>query len=675
VHIPDGYLSPVSCAALYAADLPVWGVAAKRVTKVVKSRDVPLLAIGAAFCFLTMMFNVPVPGGTTAHAVGAVLVAVLLGPSAAIIAVSAALAVQALFFGDGGVLALGANVFNMAIVMTLVGYGVYRLVARGSGLASGRRALAAGLGGYAGLNAAALCAAVEFGLQPVLFHAADGTPLYAPFHLSQALPPMMLAHLTAAGGVECAMTLGIVAYLQRANLPLLRLNHAGVAELGSDPAPRRHSGWRWGLLALGVMGILTPLGLLASGGAFGEAGPGRLDLARYQLSAVPAGLRHYAGIWHHALLNGYGFAGSSHPVIGYLVSAAVGAGVIGAMVLAPAAFRRLGRRWVPRAAGTVEAPATPQDPAMSPSPGRVPAWLLAEQVDLGSGAGPSRRRKGSFVDKTLNGAAGVLRQAIFAEDLSSGGGLLQRMDPRTKLVSVIALLVAAGLVRHIPVLLAMYAGALVLAAASRVPLGFFVKRVWLFIPIFTGIVVLPATLSIVTPGHIVVHLGHWWFGHEVGVTRQGLLAAGLIVTRVAVSISLVVLLTLTTPWSKLLGALRALFVPRIFVLVLGMCYRYIFHLLNAVTDMYTARKARSGGRGQRRDVAAGRSLVAASAGALFGKASALSEEVHMAMTSRGYTGSVATVGQRRLRAVDIAWALACLAVAVAAVGGDRVLGH
>ncbi|MCW3037206.1 MAG: cobalt transporter, permease protein CbiQ [Actinobacteria bacterium] len=674
MHIPDGYLSPVTCAALYAADLPVWAVAAKRVNRVVKTRDVPLLAVGAAFCFLTMMFNVPVPGGTTAHAVGAVLVAILLGPSAAIIAVSAALAVQALFFGDGGVLALGANVFNMAVVMTLAGYGIYRLLARGSGLASPRRALAAGLGAYAGLNAAALCAAVELGLQPALFHAADGTPLYAPFHLSQALPPVMLAHLTVAGGVELAMTLGIVAYLQRANLPLLAGSHPRLREPEPGQAPRRRTGWRWGLAALGAMAVLTPLGLLASGGAFGEAKPGQLDLARYHLKAVPAGLRHYAGVWHHALLDGYGFAGGSHPVIGYLVSAAAGAGAIAAVFLAVFAFRR----WMPRPV----APAEPAGPPVSSRAGAVPAWLLAPQVDLAPGAHAGGRRGGGrragFVDKTLNGAAAVMRQAIFAEDTSQGGGLLQRIDARIKVVSVVALLVAAGLVRHIPVLLVLYAGALALAAASRIPLGFFVRRVWLFIPIFTGIVVLPATLSIVTPGHIQVHLGHWWFGHEVGITSQGLLAAGLIVTRVAVSISLVVLLTLTTPWSKLLAALRALFVPRIFVVVLGMCYRYIFHLLNAVTDMYTARKARGGGRRggrQRRDVAAGRSLVAASAGALFGKASALSEEVHMAMTSRGYTGNIANLGQRRLHAIDLAWGLTCVAVAVAALGGDRVLGR
>ena len=89
---------------------------------------------------------------------------------------------------------------------------------------------------------------------------------------------------------------------------------------------------------------------------------------------------------------------------------------------------------------------------------------------------------------------------MFSEDVAAQGGLLQRVDPRVKLVGLLLLLVATGLVHHVAVLVAVYAATLLLAAASGLPLGFFVKRVWLFVPIFTGIVVLPATLSIVTPG-------------------------------------------------------------------------------------------------------------------------------------------------------------------------------
>jgi cobalt ECF transporter T component CbiQ len=302
----------------------------------------------------------------------------------------------------------------------------------------------------------------------------------------------------------------------------------------------------------------------------------------------------------------------------------------------------------------------------------TPDWLLRGEVGLCPCGCIGRRRKGSFVEKTLNGGAGVLRQAMFSDDTAARPGLLQRLDPRVKVVSLLGLLVTAALVRHIPVLAAMYLGTLLLAAASGLSLAFFVKRVWLFVPIFTGVIVLPATFSFVTHGHIVVPLGSW-FGHRVGVTSQGLTTAGLIVIRVATSISLVVLLTLTTPWTKLLAALRSLFVPRMFILVLGMAYRYLFHLLGSVTDMYTARKARM--VGVEADVASGRAFVSASAGALFGKAHALSEEVHMAMVARGYTGEARGLARFRFRALDAGWCVVTVVTAVLVLGGDRALGR
>jgi cobalt/nickel transport system permease protein len=344
MHIPDGYLSPQSCGVLGAAMVPAWATAGRRVRKVVKNRYVPLVAIGAAYSFMVMMFNVPIPDGTTAHAVGGVLVAVVLGPWAAVVAVSIALLIQALFFGDGGVLAYGANAFNMAFVMPMAGYGVYWALTRNVSLASPRRPFSAGLGAYIGLNAAALCAAIEFGVQPTLFHSANGTPLYAPFHLTQTIPAMMLAHLTVAGLVELALTAGAVAYLQRANLPLLRINHGAVPDTADELGPRARLGWRWAVAGLGTLIALAPLGLLAPGAAFGEDSPGDLDLAKYHLDAVPVGLRHYAGFWHNALFDGYGFSHDRHPTIGYLVSAFVGVAAIAVVILAVATFTRIIRR-------------------------------------------------------------------------------------------------------------------------------------------------------------------------------------------------------------------------------------------------------------------------------------------------------------------------------------------
>lgn len=307
----------------------------------------------------------------------------------------------------------------------------------------------------------------------------------------------------------------------------------------------------------------------------------------------------------------------------------------------------------------------------APAKTGAPQWLLQGEPGLCQCMTIGKKRKGSFVAKTLAGASGVLRQAISSEEVAAQKGLLQRIDARIKLVTLVGLLVAIGLLHSLPLLVLGYGMTLVLAAASRLPVWFFIKRVWLFIPIFTGIVVLPATLSVITPGNVVLPL--WtWHGVEQGFTEQGLHSAGLIITRVATSISLVVLLTLTTSWVRLLAALRALGVPKIFVLIIGMAYRYLFLLLDTVDDIYTARKSRT--LRPERDTKQGRKFVAAGAGTLFGKAHQVSEEVHQAMVARGFTGNARTLDEFKLRTVDAAWAVGAVAVAAALLFADRLLG-
>src|SRR5579862_894380 len=139
MHIPDGYLSPATCAALYAGSAPFWYTSLRRLKRALNSHMVPLLSVFAAFSFVVMMFNLPLPGGTTGHAVGVGIAAVVLGPWAAMLAISIALVIQALFFGDGGITAIGANCFNMAIAGSLVAYSAYRLIAGRAPLASTRR--------------------------------------------------------------------------------------------------------------------------------------------------------------------------------------------------------------------------------------------------------------------------------------------------------------------------------------------------------------------------------------------------------------------------------------------------------------------------------------------------------------------------------------------------------
>lgn len=351
MHIPDGYLSPTTCAALYASAGPFWYVAMRQVRRVLHTRMVPLLSVFAAFSFVIMMFNLPLPGGTTGHAVGVAIATIVLGPWASVLAISVALLIQAVFFGDGGITALGANCFNMAIVGSFVAYIVYRIVAGNSPLTSARRVFAAALAGYAAINASALCAAIEFGIQPILFHDTTGAPLYAPYPLQIAIPAMMIGHLTFAGLAELIISGGVISYLQRTDPSLLVTTAPGVRfDPRSDfPGDSEQRGdWR-GLRALwmglAALMILTPLGLLAAGTAWGEWGAA--DFAdpsvRVQIaaasgniappSAPPQGLARLATVWS-APFPDYAPRFLKSPSFGYIMSAMMGTGLIILLFLA-----------------------------------------------------------------------------------------------------------------------------------------------------------------------------------------------------------------------------------------------------------------------------------------------------------------------------------------------------
>jgi cobalt/nickel transport system permease protein len=221
MHIPDGYLGPATSGLFYALMLPIWTLASRIVKKTLKARQAPLLAIGAAFSFVIMMLNVPIPGGSTGHAVGGVLVAILLGPWAACIAITVALVVQALLFGDGGVTAIGANCFNMAFVLPFAGYYVYRAISHNAPVDSNKRVLAAGVAAYIGLNVAAFLTGVEFGLQPLFHHTASGQALYCPYGLNVAVPAMAGEHLLIFGWIEAVVTALVVKYIQKHSPELL----------------------------------------------------------------------------------------------------------------------------------------------------------------------------------------------------------------------------------------------------------------------------------------------------------------------------------------------------------------------------------------------------------------------------------------------------------------------
>ena len=211
MHIPDGYLGPQTYIPLYGISIGFWAIAQKKLKKQLSLKHIPYVAMAAAFSFLIMMFNIPTPGGTTGHAVGAGIIAILLGPWTAVLAVSVVLIIQALVFGDGGITAVGVNCFNMAVVMPFVSYWIFKLI-KGKAKGGGRLAVAAFLSGYLGLVVAALMTAVEFGIQPLIATGASGRPLYAPYPLSIAVPAMALEHLFPFGIVEGLVTMLLLKY-------------------------------------------------------------------------------------------------------------------------------------------------------------------------------------------------------------------------------------------------------------------------------------------------------------------------------------------------------------------------------------------------------------------------------------------------------------------------------
>jgi cobalt/nickel transport system permease protein len=310
MHIPDGYLGPQTYMTLDAAIIPIWAVAAVKVKKTLKAKQVPLMALGAAFAFVIMMFNVPLVGGTTGHAVGGTLIAILLGPWAAVISVSIALVTQALLFGDGGITAIGANCFNMAVVLPFVGFYVYRLIA-GEAPKLGRRLAAAGIGSYVGIVVASIVAGVEFGIQPLIAHTASGQPLYAPYPLNVAVPAMAFGHAALFGWIEAIATVGVIAALAKQYSPLLDMKPAAK--------PMR---WLWAGFA--VLILFTPIGLLASGTAWGEWGANEM---KARLGFVPEGFAKLGGVWS-AAMPGYAPTFIKNPYVGYIVAAIVGSAII-----------------------------------------------------------------------------------------------------------------------------------------------------------------------------------------------------------------------------------------------------------------------------------------------------------------------------------------------------------
>lgn len=251
----------------------------------------------------------------------------------------------------------------------------------------------------------------------------------------------------------------------------------------------------------------------------------------------------------------------------------------------------------------------------------------------------------SFLSKNISGFTGALESIIAAEDLCRAKGFLQSLDSRVKVFSFVMFIVSVGLLRDFWLLLIIFPVILSLALLSKIPAVFFLKRILLFIPIFTLVIAIPALF--ITPGNTL-----WAVGSHTVITEQGLRAAGFLVLRVTDSLSLSVLLILTTPWNNLLAALRWFRIPAVLVDILGMTYRYIYLLLHNTNAMFWARRSRTLGSFSASE---NRRWLGRALTTTLLKTNYLSESVYMAMLSRGYQGEIHLLESFKMRRRDWWW--------------------
>jgi cobalt/nickel transport system permease protein len=610
VHIPDGYLGPQTYAVLDAAIVPIWFIAARKVKETLKSRQVPMMALGAAFAFVVMMFNVPVLGGTTGHAVGATLIAIVLGPWAACVSISIALVIQALVFGDGGITAIGANVINMAVIMPFVGYYLYRLIA-GDAPRPSRRIAASGVASYVAIVAASIVAGVEFGLQPLLAHTASGQALYAPYPLGVAVPAMALEHLLFFGPLEALVTMGVVAALSRSD--------AGLLEMRPAARPLR---WLWAGIAALI--LLAPIGALAPGTAWGEWSARQLQA---MLGYVPADMERLRGLWT-SLMPGYSARWAGGPLLGYLVAAVVGTAAV------------VGLAW------------------------GLGALLTKRRSATDADAAPRRRRGRSLARRTADGLSAAVTEVLLNDEAAGRPGLLQRLDPRVKLLSLVALAVTASFIRSIPVLALLVAATIALAVASRLDGLSFARKVWGSAGVFAVLVAAPSATALVTRGPVLVPLG------ALSLTATGVAGAVTLVLRVVAGAGLALLVVWTTRWSDLLRGLAALGVPDVVTSTLAMTQKQIVSLLRTVEQVHLARESRTLTTG----TAAGeRSWVTGRMAFLVRKSLKTADDVYDAMLARGFDGSVRAVSRLVLRRRDAVWLASCGVACALVLLADRMV--
>lgn len=258
-----------------------------------------------------------------------------------------------------------------------------------------------------------------------------------------------------------------------------------------------------------------------------------------------------------------------------------------------------------------------------------------------------------YIERSIVGALSFFKESVFADEYAGKNAFLQRRDSRIKTISFFMLLLSVLFTKDIRYVAGIYLFVLMLSSFSRINLWFFLKRTWVFIPLFSFFIAVPAMFDFFSPGDAVVSVVI--LNIKLAITKQGLSAAALFVMRVITSVSITILLALTTRHNELLKVLRVFRVPQIFVMTLGMSYRYIYLFAEVVENTYLAIKSRIGNRMHHKK---GRSVVAWNIASLWHRSYHLNNQVYNAMLSRGYRGEPRMYEESKTNATD--WlTLAC----------------
>jgi cobalt/nickel transport system permease protein len=255
-----------------------------------------------------------------------------------------------------------------------------------------------------------------------------------------------------------------------------------------------------------------------------------------------------------------------------------------------------------------------------------------------------------FIEHSITGTISFLKESVFSDEYASRRGLLQSIDPRMKLVTFALCLLTVLFTKSVAAIFYLYIVSLVFTYLSKIDLAFFLKRTWIFIPLFSLFIAIPALFSAFTPGEAVSSLNV--LGLHLIITRQGLHGASLFIMRVITSVSFAVLLSITTKHFELLKVLRIFRVPQVFVMILGMCYRYIYLFVEVIENTYLAIKSRVGTAMHYKK---GQHVVAWNMASLWYRSYRFNEEVYSAMLSRGYRGEPVIFNDFKTRPRDWLW--------------------